>query len=293
MPNRRTGILTSLLLAAALMLLLPGLMKPPMRDHNRMAPILRPPKLRTLTVWLTANGPEDGRLIRNLCSGFEKAHPGARIFLRRADAQEWMEPDAVRPDVLLFAPGEVLSPADVLLPLEGFDTQESSGQSALVRYAVPLWYAPAHLHYPEAWGDDPWQQLRTPGTLALPEGLRLAQLLMSCPMQHRSALIQAAQTQGTDARVMAEPAQEEGRRSIRLIPEVSDLVRFAAICRDGKDARAFVEYLLQSEAEPFRPAGEAAMLPNAFSHTAEERESLCADHFRRGLDPAQTLLQFR
>ena len=95
---------------------------------------------------------------------------------------------------------------------------------------------------------------------------------------------------------------------------VSDRVRYAAICRDGEDARAFVQFLrehqgdalthslippgyegdlpdalLQALAEAFR----TGVLPNAFAHTRQEILQLCADGFARCEDPVRTLLLLR
>lgn len=295
MPNRRTGLITSLLLTALLFVSMPGLVHRMMQtDSNRMAPMLRPPRLRTLTVWTVGSSVEDGKLLKQLCSSFEKTHPGARVFLRRADPEELCGENAVLPDVLLPETGEIADPERFLLPLSQVEMQETSGLSGLVRYAVPLWYQPAYLRYPPDWGDDPWRMLRTPGTLQLPQGLAISQLLMTCPLQHREALVAAAATPGRDAQVVyAAPGEEWG--SVPLTPEVSDRVRYAALCRDSEDARAFVAHLMQAAPgdQPLRAAGQAALFPNAFAHTREELHSLCRDQFERCLDPAQTILQLR
>ena len=294
MPNRRMGLMTSLLLTALLLAAMPGVMaRITQQDDNRMAPILRPPKLRTITVWVLGSGVEDGKPLKSLCSSFEKAHPGARVFLRRADAGELYGEDAVLPDVLLFETGAIQEPERFLLPLDGLDPDESSGLSALVRYAVPLWYQPAYLRYPADWGDDPWTMLRTPGTLRLPEGLALSQLLMTCPIQHREALVAAARTPGAEAQVVYAPPGEEWG-SAALVPEVSDRVRYAALCRQSEDAQAFVQHLLHADVEnPLRKADQAALFPNAFRHTREEIAGLCQSGFEHCEDPGQTILGLR
>ena len=38
---------------------------------------------------------------------------------------------------------------------------------------------------------------------------------------------------------------------------------------------------------------EGMALPNAFSHTVQERQSLCLDAFLRTADPVETLLRLR
>ena len=38
---------------------------------------------------------------------------------------------------------------------------------------------------------------------------------------------------------------------------------------------------------------EGMTLPNAFAHTAQEREAICLDAFLRAADPVETLLRLR
>ena len=109
----------------------------------------------------------------------------------------------------------------------------------------------------------------------------------------------------------------EARTACLLAPAVSDRVRYAAIARDGEDARAFVDMLAsgdwqaQAAAMDMVPAlvqdgaanemthaalerfSQGMTLPNAFSHTAEELRSLCLDAFLRAADPVETLLRLR
>ncbi len=79
------------------------------------------------------------------------------------------------------------------------------------------------------------------------------------------------------------------------MPATSDRVRYAAICRQGEDAQAFVQCLQQADPMPhgLRPAADAAILPNAFAHTRQELLSICLDAYQRREDPAQTLLRLR
>ena len=98
---------------------------------------------------------------------------------------------------------------------------------------------------------------------------------------------------------------------------VSDRVRYAALGRDGEDARAFIG-MLASDGWQARAAEGALVpaiaqggggdaltraaserfsqgmtLPNAFAHTADELQSLCLDAFLRAADPVETLLRLR
>ena len=101
-----------------------------------------------------------------------------------------------------------------------------------------------------------------------------------------------------------------------LTPAVSDRVRYAALCRDGEDARAFLAFLrkdwqretpayglLPLQEQPLQSDPlfsslqllfkENAALPNAFAHTREELNALCLDGFSRLADPVETLLRLR
>ena len=123
MPTRRSGTLAALVLTALLMCAMPGLwqsLQP--ADTNRMHPSLRPPQMRTLSVWLLSTEVPDGRLIRQLCSAFEKEQRGVRIFLRTVTLDELMAPEAVLPDAVLLATGSLPLAREVLLPLEGMET---------------------------------------------------------------------------------------------------------------------------------------------------------------------------
>ena len=95
---------------------------------------------------------------------------------------------------------------------------------------------------------------------------------------------------------------------------VSDRVRYAALCRDGEDARAFMQFLLAHQADapahaliPLKyeedvpdallqkliESFRTGALPNAFAHTRQEIRQLCADAFARCEDPVRTLLGLR
>ena len=98
-----------------------------------------------------------------------------------------------------------------------------------------------------------------------------------------------------------------------LRPAVSDRVRLVGLCRDNASSRAFLQFLMEWPADaaggllPLHAAAEADglarealslyqqgyVLPNAFSHTAQEREAVCAEAFRRAEDPVQTILRLR
>jgi len=317
MPSRHTGTIAALLLTAALFLAMPGLMRRE-GDTNRMAESLRPPRMRTLTVWLLPDGPEDRKMIGEICAAFEKQQKGARIFLRRVTAEELYGENAVLPDVVLYATGEINRPEDALLPL-AIEQPHASGQFAGKTYGIPLWYAPELLCYPEAWSEDPWPMLTKPDTLTKPTGVSLQRLMLSCPGALRASLTAAVMgrvqstpepqekrdsvppsrgrtpTPAPAVRQLARIAStlREGEKTLPLFPETSDRVRYASLCRDGEDARAFLALLEGWEPSSFSRVGAEITLPNAYAHTREEIEALCLDGFSRGDDPALTLIRLR
>lgn len=357
MRGRRASLLLSLLMTAALIYLLPGIMSGlGSGDGNRMDEPAAPARMRTLTVWLMPGGVNDRKLLNQACAAFEKQQPGVRVFLRTVTAEEWTAADAVLPDVALLATGSLNIPERVLVPLAGIEEAGASGRSGGVTYALPLWLEANVLSFPTAWvasastaqpapsallaspppermdsgmiaaEDLPWRKLLEPGVLALPEGVALQQLMFLCPVQIRGELAALGERpEGTEvqARVctlgehLAAVRGGEARTACLLAPAVSDRVRYAAIARDGEDARAFVDMLAsgdwqaQAAAMDMVPAlvqdgaanemthaalerfSQGMTLPNAFSHTAEELRSLCLDAFLRAADPVETLLRLR
>ncbi|MEG2208638.1 MAG: hypothetical protein RR065_11075, partial [Clostridia bacterium] len=182
MPTHRASLFTALLMTAALLCALPGLVRPlSMQDENRMDANLRPARARTLTVWLLSSGMGDQRLLNELCADFEKEREGVRVFVRKADAMELLAPDIVPPAVALYETGVVIAPERLFQPLANLaalpEAAVSAGRSGGVSYAVPLWYAPNVLSLPSPWlaSDAPAQspapssffQLATPAPQAM------------------------------------------------------------------------------------------------------------------------------
>ena len=234
MSTRRTGILTALLLTAALMCAMPGLWHS-VQNTGRTDASLRPPQMSTLTVWLLPGQIEDLKLIRQCCSAFEKEHRGVRIFLRRVTAEELTDPESVLPDAVLFETGSIAIPDQVFLPLSGIDSEDASGMYAGLRYAVPLWLEASVLSLPAEWFETPsvtpppssffalespepqqeensvireipWTHLLQPGALKMPEGVALQQLMMTCPNHLRSALAASLLSPAQSAPVPSVPA---------------------------------------------------------------------------------------
>ena len=194
--------------------------------------------------------------------------------------------------------------------------------------------------------DLPWAQLLRPGALEAPTGVGWQQLLSLCPADMQAQLVQAVTGQAvttptpapkldgvpkgsgaspTPAPAITTPARVETLAQHRqrlqkgesllacpLSPAVSDRVRYAAICRDSADARAFVQLLQTSETlthglismagtdygvdaltQAVLEACASPVHPNAFAHNRQEIAQLCADGFLRREDPVQTLLKLR
>lgn len=377
MTTRRTGLLTALLLTAALLLCMPGLWRSVVSvGDGRVDDRLRPARQRTLTVWLLPGEMGDREVVVRACAAFEKQRPGARVFLRVVSADEFEGETAVLPDVALFETGAIQTPEAFFLPLVNAG-EEPSGQLGDVDYAVPLWMHANVLSLPLGWfgqeetqtrqpsllasaapareiqtqleiEDAPWGLLTQVGALQKPRGVALQQLLFSCPQHLRAQLANACLGKASSAPAatpapdglettlplscgptptpspdLSRPARVQTLwqhlRAVQsgealcacvLLPAVSDQTRYAALCRDGEDARAFVRFLREEAETPgYLPAREgtsddaltrraqeiyaARTLPNAFAHTRQELRSLCEDAFRRLEDPVTTLLRLR
>lgn len=234
---RRTGLLSALLLTAALLCAMPGLLRfLGEADDNRMNPTLRPQKSRTLTVWLLGGGMGDQNLLSALCSAFEKQQKGVRVFLRGADAAELDSPEAVLPDGILYTTGDVSTPEKTFLPLSGLGGLPEgvlfSGKSNGVQYAAPLWFSPNVLSLPAHWLTEksaptpdsffglaaaapdgeaqalspetlPWRRLLQENGLWVQDGVCLPQTLFVCPQSLRSELIAAVRPASTPGKETA------------------------------------------------------------------------------------------
>lgn len=182
MHTRRLSLIGALLATVAMLAVLP-LMWPRLQpaDTNRMDARLRPARMRTLTVWLLSPDMEDKKLLSESCTAFERANEGVRVFLRAVTAQELTAANAVLPDAVLFATGDVPMPETVFVPLGQLHALTAgalpSGQSAGQSYAAPLWLSPNVLCVPSAWLSAPprltpaptsFFELATPAPAALP-----------------------------------------------------------------------------------------------------------------------------
>ena len=155
----------------------------------------------------------------------------------------------------------------------------------------------------------PWRRLLEKDALWVSPGTAGPQLLFTAPASLRTELASAALASAEKpakgaARVWSRrehlaAAQKEALTAFPLRPAVSNRTRYAALCRNTAETRTLLSFLISSacreeaEAAGLVPAGNADSLPNAFAHTREELNALCADGLRRGLDPVEILLRLR
>ena len=353
MTLRHAGVLGALLATAALMCAMPGILRIP-PGNGRVDESLKPARLRTLTVWMTPGSTGDRKLLGELCAAFEKENKGVRVFLRVASADEYQGEDAVLPDVALFETGDIAMPEELFIPLTGVQDESGAcagvQRAAALWYApnvlsVPQeWLPAAEKATPRPQSllaastaappgepktalllsDAPWEQLIYNGALEAPSGAGWQQLLADCPQALKSRLLSGLLSGGEPARHAArletlaahQARTAKGEALCAFIPSaaVSDRVRYAALCRDKREARTFLQFLLSHQDDVLRHgllaphAGSApdaltqaladlysaqGVLPNAFSHTRQELNGLCEDGFRRMEDPYLTIVRLR
>lgn len=118
MKKRRIGKAVTALLCTGLIILLASWL-PALMTRNVDVPGLTGKDRVLLRIWaLDAPG---GALpwLRAQLRQFEKQHPGVSTWLRTVSAQELTSPETIRPDVVLYMPGNVTDPAALFLPLSG------------------------------------------------------------------------------------------------------------------------------------------------------------------------------
>ena len=198
----------------------------------------------------------------------------------------------------------------------------------------------------------PWGMLLQRNAVEPPQGVGWQQLLACCPQELRAQLAAAMLGKGdgtpapsdlpeewvttlpysrtsspTPAPQITTPARVEPLAQYQtrvqkgepltafVFPTaVSDRVRYAALCRDSEDARAFMRFLMEHHVDALThglvppkfegdvpdallqalvSAYRTGVMINAFAHTRQEIQQLCADGFARGEEPVRTLLGLR
>jgi ABC-type glycerol-3-phosphate transport system substrate-binding protein len=97
----------------------------------------------TLRVWVCQSWSSGfNAWLSNTIAAFEKAHSGIRVRVQRVQPGAWNVPDVVLPDILLFAPGSLDNPQDILKPFGKTDVfiEEAmrSGKWMGEQYALPV-----------------------------------------------------------------------------------------------------------------------------------------------------------
>ncbi len=81
--------------------------------------IAQRPQRQVLRLWVCEEWMGSAAWLEAQCAAFERAHTGVSLRIRRVQPSELTAPDAVLPDVLLFAPGALAEPEALLLPVRG------------------------------------------------------------------------------------------------------------------------------------------------------------------------------
>jgi hypothetical protein len=97
----------------------------------------------TLRVWVCQgwSGGFNGWL-NSTIAAFEKAHKGVRVRVQQVQPGAWNVPNVVLPDIILFAPGSMDNPQDILKPFgktnEFIEEAMRSGRWMGEQYALPV-----------------------------------------------------------------------------------------------------------------------------------------------------------
>ena len=95
-----------------------------------------------LRVWMLRSPGGAARWVEAQLVAYERQHPGVRIYLRQVSADELTAPEAVLPDVVLYAPGDIPDPDGLFLPISGdapiYAGLLSGGQVRGEQLAYPL-----------------------------------------------------------------------------------------------------------------------------------------------------------
>lgn len=128
--------LSVLLLAAA------GAAAVLLRGQNRPIAGLSGDARTLLRVWMLRSPGGAAKWVEQQLSAYERQHPGVLIYLRQVSPDELTAPEAVRPDMVLYAPGDVTAPESLFLPISGeapiFAGLLAGGQHQGEQFALPL-----------------------------------------------------------------------------------------------------------------------------------------------------------
>ena len=127
--RRRKRMLTAVLCLAVLGSVAAGVLH---WQGESGVPGLRGKERTLLRIW-AVNAPGGGMSwLRGQLRTFEKQHPGISTYLRQVSAADLSAPDVVLPDVVLFMPGDLASPEE-LLPIAGAGEEDGLLREELLR----------------------------------------------------------------------------------------------------------------------------------------------------------------
>ena len=303
--NRRWGMLSALLVTALLMYCMPGLLTQHLGSTGRTDDRLKPATSRTLMVWVASWMEEDRALISSLT---EEAVASGYSQGSLYGVPLWYSPLVFSVPQAWFAEAEAGQPQPT-----------ATGGQAYFTLETPV---PQVQEKPVTFANVPWRRLMETGCIVSEGGIGLAQLTLQCPLTIREELRRLTpelrKPQAGEAAVCSlacHMAMDQANHCLLMLPPAGQRCRYVSLCRVGEDAKAFVRFLLQEEAQTAAvsahlmptvatgiadnslaaqlASGGAPFLPNAFQLDADAMDQLCIQGFHKGEDPVATLLKLR
>ena len=100
------------------------------------------PPRQLVRLWITGAPGGGMAWLKTQLRAFERAHPGTACYVRQVSPETLLEPQSPLPDAVLFMPGDITAPENLLLPLSGSLQGEESllraGRWQGLQYAAPL-----------------------------------------------------------------------------------------------------------------------------------------------------------
>lgn len=131
-----------LFLTLAAVAVLPILSRFYYSQQSALPPGIQPRETTLMRIWLVGDMMGADSFLKKQAAAYEKRHPARRLYLRTARPQELADPDALLPDGIIFAPGTLSQPENLLKPLTGAwpvpDRLLMAGKWQGETYALPL-----------------------------------------------------------------------------------------------------------------------------------------------------------
>lgn len=129
---------------------------------------------RVLRVWLIEGWTGSDAWVLKQAALFEKENAGVSVRVRRAQSEELTAAEAVLPDLLLYEPGALSNPEELLTPVAGETGVrpqiETAGRSRDVLYGVPVCMGGYCVLANTAYADGSWTQESIAGAMRKAEG---------------------------------------------------------------------------------------------------------------------------